>query len=569
MSSRFYDSESGERPETPVLPLPDKQRRVPPIHPLLFTAFPLLALYGHNIGQIPFHELYRPLGAAMLGTLAVWLLFLLLTRNVRKAALAASVLVLAFFSVRPIVDLLPERFQGVVVPACLLIVAALLFVIVRARRPLYDATAVVNLTAFVLLIPSCWTIATEYGNTALWRKQAQLASQDGFEAGLAATATAHPERHLSNAPKDVPDVYYIILDAYGRADRLRTYYGYDNTPFIQALEKRGFYIPRHSEPNYNQTPLCLASALNMNYLVERPERHLSPEVLRQMVDDNAVAACLRKQGYHYVDVWSGLEVSRVTTADLVLNNSPDLSIFESKMIDLTAFGALAAHRKERYNRHRARLLGGFSNLETAAGLPYPKFVFTHILAPHPPFVFGANGEPIDPKGTLDLSDASDLLKSITKDEYRRRYIAQLQYVNKRALEAVDVILRQSHHRPIIIVQGDHGSRMNLNWESLARTDIREPFANLNAYYVPDKVRRDLWDTITPVNSFRVILTDVFGEKYPRLPDRNFYSTESRPADFTEVTQSLARMAETPDPGPSSTNAGQQTPTGAHGVETPR
>ena len=72
-----------------------------------------------------------------------------------------------------------------------------------------------------------------------------------------------PKRKIATAPaRNLPDVYYIILDAYGRADSLKTFYGYDNTPFLQALEQRGFYIARHSRANYDQTPLCLASALN-------------------------------------------------------------------------------------------------------------------------------------------------------------------------------------------------------------------------------------------------------------------------------------------------------------------
>jgi hypothetical protein len=48
-------------------------------------------------------------------------------------------------------------------------------------------------------------------------------------------------------------------------------------------------------------------------------------------------------------------------------------------------------------------------------------------------------------------------------------------------------------------------------------------------------RRALYDTITPVNSFRVLLTRLFGAKYARLPDRSFYSTASHPFDFTDVT----------------------------------
>ena len=600
--SNSVPSDSDAPSESAVPTHTEKKRKVLPIHPLLFAAFPLLALLAANVTKIPLGQISWPLTMALLAAAIGWLFFLLVSRRdwraacattilvvlyavhdpvvhalpkerqgavlpialpallalfallagtqrpryeariVRKAAIAASIAVLLFFSVGHIVQLLPMGLQGLVLPACLLALVASLIVLARARQPLYDATSVLNLAACVLLIPSCWTILTQISANTTWSaKETHVKHSDIVDVSQ---STVTIDRHLPTTPQDVPDVYYIILDAYGRADRLQTYYGYDNTPFLKALEARGFFIASKSEANYNQTPLCLASALSMNYLDPPRGQQLSPEILRRKVDDNAVVAYLRKRNYHYIDVASGMEESRVMTADVVLNDEPDLSTLEGNMLDLSAYGGMAAHQKRRFDRHRKRLIGGFTGLEKAAALPYPKFVFAHILAPHPPFVFGPNGEDISPKGVFNLADASELLKTMKKDQYRRSYIEQLQYVNKRTLEAVDAILKQSKHRPIIIIQGDHGSRMNLDWESLDRTDLREPFSNLNAYLVPDNVRRDLTDKITAVNSFRIILTDAFGAKdLPRIPDRNFYSTESHPYDFIDVTERLAGMAD--------------------------
>jgi hypothetical protein len=47
-------------------------------------------------------------------------------------------------------------------------------------------------------------------------------------------------------------------------------------------------------------------------------------------------------------------------------------------------------------------------------------------------------------------------------------------------------------------------------------------ANLNAYYLP-KGYKDLYDSITPVNSFRIILNEYFGASYPLLPDITYES----------------------------------------------
>lgn len=536
--------EAGTPPAAAAALPSEKKRRVFPIHPVLFVLFPYLAFYAQNFGKAPLQEIYAAVWKSLLYAGIVWLALYLITRQVRKSAVAASILILPFFAYGHMVALLPRSVQdsqkGMIVLGILGLCAmiALIAQVLRTRQPLYDANSGLNFMSVVLLLPSFWTILVD-----LSAQSGHTPFQEGKLTPTAAHKTIVANRHLSEAPQDVPDVYYIVLDAYGRADRLQTYYGYDNTPFLKELEKRGFFIATHSEANYDQTPLCLASALSMNYLsLPHGEDVTIPEILRKMVDDNAVINYLRPQGYHYIDVASGLQESQVETADMVLNDEPDLSIVEGQVTNLTAFGALAAHQRDRFDRHRRRLNGGFTGLETAAALPYPKFVFAHILAPHPPFVFDANGGPVNPRGVLNLSDASELLQQISKAEYRRGYVAQLQYINKRTLEAVDSILQHSKHKPIIIIQGDHGSRMNLDWESLAKTDLREPFSNLNAYLVPDSARKDLTDKITAVNSFRIILTDVFGAKnLPRLPDKNFYSTESHAYDFVDVTDRLNRM----------------------------
>lgn len=519
-------------------------RPILPFHPFLFAAFPLLALYSLNIGQIPIEQIYRPVGLALLAALAVWTLLGLLTGNLRKSALATSVLMLLFFSYGHLVNLSRDTVRPLVAPVCLIAAVGMLFGILRTRRSLQEATRALNLTALLLLAPSVWTIGLSlWSGTGSGRAPSdRLVHADT----LPAVSTTHRHRTLAQArSKDQPDVYYIILDAYGRDDSLRAFYDYDNTPFLKELEKRGFYIARHSRANYDQTGLCVASALNMNYLDELADplgtQGANMEPVRQMIDDNEVAAVLSKRGYHFVSVSSGASQTRIDTADLLLKHDTPVSTFENSALGLTALSAAPQTERSRYDEHRKSLLSVFENLNSVPQLPYSKFVFAHVLAPHPPFVLGENGEAVYPTGAFDMADASWLLGRITPEQYKSRYIAQLKYVNKRALEAIDAILSKSRTRPVIILQGDHGSRMNLDWDSLDRTDLREPFSILNAYYVPDKVRKSLYDTITPVNSFRLVLSNLFGEKYRKISDRSFYSTASEPLHFSEVTKLIPKF----------------------------
>jgi hypothetical protein len=548
-------------------PPTSRRRRILPIHPLLFAAFPLLLLYSRNIGEIQFGDIRRPLGIAMLGTLAVWMIFLLLTRHLRKAALASSAVVVTFFSYGHILNILPPSLRVLVAPGCAAGLIVLLWIILRTRRALLDATTVLNLASAVLIAPSSWAI----GST-LWDAPrsgdhlAEHVEKASHPVWHHAAPALRPARLTSAASSDMPDVYYIILDAYGRADRLKQFYGYDNTPFLRELEKRGFYIARHSAANYDQTHLSLACALNMNYLGDLGAE-LEPEILRRMMDDSTVAACLKEFGYRYIVICPELDLPKASKADLALNDESKMTTVEGQVLGLTALDAAPQIQRSQYDQHRDRIRSVFRNLEAVARLPSPKFVLAHAMAPHPPFVFGANGEAIDPKGPFNLADASWLLRDITKEEYRSRYIAQLQYVNRRVLETVDAILRKSRRPPILLLQGDHGSRMNLDWASQARTDLREPFSILNAYYVPKQVRRCLYDTITPVNSFRILLTRVFGADYPPLPDRSFYSTAYHPYDFSEVTRFVTGASSAAYTGPAAAAEGDKSPRedrGLHG-----
>ena len=81
-----------------------------------------------------------------------------------------------------------------------------------------------------------------------------------------------PERQAVQVVSDVQeptksqlrDVYYIILDAYGRSDILSNTLGYDNSDFLSKLEGMGFYVAECAQSNYAKTDLSLSSSLNID-----------------------------------------------------------------------------------------------------------------------------------------------------------------------------------------------------------------------------------------------------------------------------------------------------------------
>lgn len=54
-------------------------------------------------------------------------------------------------------------------------------------------------------------------------------------------------------------------------------------------------------------------------------------------------------------------------------------------------------------------------------------------------------------------------------------------------------------------------------------------------HFPGRRYEGLYGSISPVNSFRVVLNTVFGAQLPLLPDRSFYSTWPELYRFIDVT----------------------------------
>jgi len=110
-------------------------------------------------------------------------------------------------------------------------------------------------------------------------------------------------------------------------------------------------------------------------------------------------------------------------------------------------------------------------------------------------------------------------------------------LNHELTEIISDILARSATPPIIILQGDHGPGAYFDMLKLDNNScLSERFSILNAYYFPDRDYQLLYPSITPVNSFRVVLNQYFGAKLDLLEDKNYYATWTSPYLFTDVTE---------------------------------
>jgi hypothetical protein len=356
-----------------------------------------------------------------------------------------------------------------------------------------------------------------------------------------------------SSPDVKPDIYYIVLDGYARTDILEAMFDFDNSEFISRLQRDGFVVPTSNHSNYPATPLSIASTLNMDYiqtLAPALNNNYQRWLMEPFIDHSRVRALLEAQGYQTVSISTNWTITDNQTTDFYYHPSPImLSDFEGFLLDMTPLQIIEPllgrfSSLPTAETHREVIRYNFQTLTDLPSLPGPKFVFAHIISPHPPFVFDNDGNPIETSYAFTFQDANEFPGAIT--DYPNKYVDQVQFVNKNVEDMVETILARSKVPPIIILQADHGSGMLTDLTSPRNTCIRERFSPFAAYYLPGIDRNAIPSAISNVNIFRIIFNEYFHGNLPYLDNRQyFYKDMQAYYNFEDVTARLNDECVTP------------------------
>lgn len=476
----------------------DREKREPaPLYPFLFSLYPVLHLFLRNIREVPWAQALWAAAASLGIALAFWPLTKLVSRRPEKRSLALFIFLLLFqfygLYYGQVAGLLPADRSPLAAHAIALFIPAaacvfLVYLLIRSRSSFSAWNRILGIAVLALLV---------------WNGAGILVHAGGALAGSFKKSRA-ASLYLRKTVGAPPDIYCFVLDEFAAPESARRLFAFDPAPFVASLRRRGFAVAAKSKARFVMTEPAIADILNLGRF--SGEADPFPAIRR-----SAVVAILKQHGYRIIDFACQKPLFLEAADRRIYYDLSRASIFFDEFYRTLFERSLLRILPDAWRRrktdlvpfYRQRVLQVFSGLPAAVAEPSPKFVFVHLFSPHEPFVFAANGEAGDADRIWDHSDP-------------RRYLGQYIYIQRRVLEAVDMILGKSQRPPVILLQSDHGYRgSRRRGNPIPRAEMVEV---LNALYLPGAPPATIDPAMSPRNNFRLVFNRYLGCDYPLLPN---------------------------------------------------
>jgi hypothetical protein len=499
------------------------------LYPMLFSTWPVLCIYAAGLGNYLSEELVTAVTASALAILLLLGVTYLLVRDLHKAAALSTFMVLFVWSfnmfrtcIIAIAQWLGIVFvsDDAVLVLYVILCALTIFLFAKSKLQFSQVTIPMTILGCVLVAFNVFPIVRaelEFDAQAQKIVRANFREDDSLQ---------------MVKPARLPDIYYIIVDAFANANTLKSVYGFDNQPFIQFLRNKGFYVADRSTSNYDRTALSIPSSLNMQYLDQASQvlgrDSTSVAVEFRLMQNNRIAHLLKKMGYKFVNVSSGFSpTNHINFADVNIDGGIGNTFYTTVLLS-SVFAPIEKHTNFLAGKFAANRLLAVNTINQIEIIDSPKFVLMHMMITHPPFIFDQNGG-VHPLPANLLNEGY---------ENRKGYIDQLKFSQNQVQLIVDQLLARPNYRPIIVLQSDHGPASNPR--SKPKDFINERMKILNAYYLPGDPTSDaVYQTITPVNSFRIIFNRYFKTKFVLLKDENYIGDPNYHFHLTPVTKDIS------------------------------
>jgi hypothetical protein len=512
--------------------------RITHAYPFLFAIIPVVRLVVENPGWMEADDAAVIVVAVLAACLVVYGLLLLATRR-RGGRLPPLVLlgvVLAFWVYVRVAALVERRSSvshEVLFPLWVAATVGIIWWLVRRPALLDRVERFLTLTSGVLVGWFILSIGVAQYRSARAVRDSAVVRRLTEPIRIRPGTKVGPQR----------DIYLIVLDQYANAEVTGRLFGFDNHVFLDSLRQLGFVVPAvHS--NYCHTFLSVPSMLNAAHIAglseELGRKSVDRTISDYLVRHNRTVPFLKSQGYHFVlspsigweatmhDPRADVELQALRgwgPARVVASSGLRAVLYKTSLLKFVDL------RMGRLIRDKVR--GSLAVIAQVPKMPGPVFTFAHVMSPHDPYVFDRDCGPVDPKAGRRRPKAEAAAYEAVA------YVEQIQCLDRLVLDLVTTVLRTSEVPPVILLQGDHGSKTLMPSEDQGPEDItlaagKERLGAFGAYYLPDHGGEVFGDSVTIVNVMGNVLRFYLGADVPREPDDLYLSVKDAPFALKRV-----------------------------------
>ena len=487
-------------------------------HPFLISILPIFFLFSLNVHEVPINDIFFPILISISITFVLWIILRKIFDGVKGANILSLFLLLfvTYGNLRMILydtgDANLQLFSSnSILGLIFLSIGILGFIFFRRTQENKKINSIFNVIAITIILILIMNVGIFFIDNQIDSSQEYFKNIPLIEKNL----------------QEKPDVFVFILDEFAGKNQLMMDFNYDLNSFNQSLNEREFEIPKTSLSNYPNTALSMPSLLNMDYLefltFDLDEKSKDMRIPLQLRDQNNVMKIFKINGYDTVSFYGGLDA----TGDTLIVNEK-LCSFGTINTDLRKNFVLTYLPLSYFNDiflanfQHEKLQCVFSYIENyKTNKSQPIYHHIHIRLPHHPFIYDSEGNFLPYKIKSDDKDA---------------YLQQLMFTEKKLLELVDIIQKESSDSVIMIIS-DHGYRADINWKEPSNDDLIRGFNVITSFHFPGK-EFTIDEKISLVNVYRIFFNEYFDYEFPILADKHFWYNPSNPYIHFDVTDKL-------------------------------